>query len=375
MKISVISPYSFSVHGGVNNQVKALIKEFLMLDHQVIVNGIADNLADLTDHFTSDNPKDFFSTGQLEICYLGKSISIPTNGSQANIGLRFKTIINTLAKTPKADVVHMHEPFVPGPALLTLLKPKHSPIVTTFHRSGVDLFYKNYMKLAHYLQYRIDFATAVSNSAQATIKSISNLDPTVLFNGIDPALYRRDTESIQNTSKLKILFVGRLEPRKGLYVLLEAIDTLKDLHSQLEYHIVATGKNLDPQITKYKNYNNVIWYQDLKNEKLLSLYKTSDIFVNPALGSESFGLVLLEAMASGNAVIASDIEPFRAVIKDDGIYFKVGDSADLALSIRKLVSNPSKLKSARYNNPKIANNYSIKTLAQKYISIFQTCIG
>ncbi len=374
MKITIVSPYSFSNYGGVNAQIVLLAREFLEQGHEVHVDGLADSKEVLNNQF-SDVSKQHLESGKFMLNYLGKAIRVPSNGSDANIGIRPLSLIKTLIQKFDADIIHLHEPFVPGPTLMYLLRPKTVPIVATFHRNGVDLLYKNYMKIAKMFSSKIDASVAVSESAKDTIELVSNLRPPILFNGINLEEFRTDTQPKDDDS-INILFVGRFEPRKGYDIFLKAMDIINTQNHlknilNIKFTIVGSGNDFIYHSKRYAEINNVNFMSELTRDKLVEQYLKADIFVAPATSSESFGLVLLEAMAANTALIVSDITPFRAVLKETGLYFKVGDAEDLSKQLTELISDRAKIRLLKKVARERVTRYSIDVLAAKYIEMFE----
>ncbi len=372
MKIDLVSPYSYSHYGGVNAQIIQLTKEYLKLGHEVNLSGIGNSPVDILNCFkaTNGDPSDSYSN--LSIRYLGKSIGLPANGSNANIGLSPNGLFKVLVESENADIIHLHEPFAPGPTLMHLLKPKTSPIVATFHRNGVDMLYNAYMKAAKYLRSKIDFSAAVSQSARDTIEKVSGINADLLFNGIDLTEFKTPQISKAKKKTVNILFVGRFEPRKGYDVFLDAIKLLDDKNDFVTFTIVGSGKEFNAQQEIFKQSRNIEWLSNLDRTSLIERYLESDIFVSPATRSESFGLVLLEAMASFNLLLVSKIKPFEALLGEAGLYFNPGDSFDLAMNIRSLIEDTQRINIMKSKALEKVKQYSIENLAKIYIDVYES---
>ncbi len=324
MRIAQVCPYAIDLPGGVQGQVLGLAAAMRAQGHQVEVIAPCNN-------------------GSLDITCVGSAALVPANGSVAPVALSPKAFLKTRAiiSNSNFDVIHIHEPLVPVVSLaaLTKVKPSHVSI-STFHRSGISSSYIQFGRVFKKLVSRVDLLTAVSLSAQQTAKQVFEQEIELTFNAIDINRFRGVLEG--KPAKFSLLFIGRHEQRKGLGVLIDALAMIQD---DIDVWIVGKGPQTEELKRKAKWDKRIKWLGAVTNKEVESYLLKSNLLCAPSLSGESFGVVLLEAMASGTAIVASDIEGYRQVCRNkrEGILFPPGDSVALVQAISYLIANPFEL--------------------------------
>ncbi len=337
MKICLVSPYDFMHPGGVTEHVRHLSDKLRARGHDVTVLAPSSRVGD--DH------------GIPGYVRIGRSVPVRTNGSVARIALSFHLVrrVRALLDENAFDVVHYHEPLVPS-LPITVLRFHSGANVGTFHamsRRNLGYYYGRPF-LKRYFN-RLHAHIAVSVPARDFIARYFEGDYRIVPNGIDCARFNPNhsrLEQLRTPGKSTILFVGRLESRKGLPTLLEAYGQLRRARSDARLVIVGDG----PMRWGYESQVAAMGIRDVEfcgrvsSEDLPRHYASSDIFCAPATGGESFGIVLLEAMASGVPVMASSIPGFSSVVTNDvdGVLVPPRHPKEWAAALGALLDDPSR---------------------------------
>lgn len=331
MRVAIVSPYDMDVPGGVQQHVTHL----------------ADGLRAAGDDVTVVAPGSR-SRGGVQV--VGPHVRVPFNDSVAPIALRPDAVPRTVRVLRRLapDVVHVHEPFVPWVSMVATARSP-APVVATFHAwSDRDRAYGVAGRLLGRLLRHVDARIAVSPAAAGYHGAALGLPAesfTVVPNGVDVAHFRGAAPFPQMQEHPSLLFVGRLERRKGLDQLLHAVTILKATRADLRLYVVGDG----PDRARYEQLlpprlrDDVVFLGRVDTDELPRFQASADLFVAPALGGESFGIVLIEAQAAGTPVVASDIPGYASVITDrvDGWLVPPGDPQALADAIATLLDNPS----------------------------------
>lgn len=342
MRIALVSPYDLGVPGGVQSHVRQLAAVLRAAGDEVVLVGPGEG----PDHLA-----------------VGASRAVPFNGAVAPVALGPGTFGRTsrLLRRLRPQVVHVHEPVVPWVGTAAALRAPR-PLVATFHAwSAEDRAYRLVRPLGRAVLRRCAAAIAVSPAAAAYHAGALGVDPgafTVVPNGVEVARFAgaaddpvaagsaaaADAVLVDRPAGEVVLFVGRLEPRKGLAVLLEAAARLLAARPQLTVVVVGDGPQRATAAARLPTdlRHRVRFVGRVDDAALAAWYRTADVYVAPALGGESFGIVLLEAMAAGTVVVASDLPGFRSVVTDgrDGRLVPVGDPAALAAVLQGLLDDP-----------------------------------
>ncbi len=356
MRIGLVCPYSLTVPGGVQGQVLGLAKTLRNLGHYVRVLGPCDG-----------PPPD---TG---VTPLGMSIPTTANGSVAPIAPDVPCALRTIRalRDEEFDILHLHEPLAPGPTLTSLFLSQ-SPMLGTFHAAGKSLAYDLLKSPVKWLRNRLDYAVAVSDDAAEMARSALGGDYEILFNGVE--VDRCISVDPWPKEVPTIFFVGRHEPRKGLSVLLDAMSYLPP---DTQLWVASDG----PETTRLKvqvaGDHRVKWLGRISEEEKLARMKGADIFCAPSLRGESFGVVLLEGMACGTPVVASDIPGYSKVARGgkDAVLVSPGDSQTLASAIEKIIRNPDQAEKLTDRGVKRAEFFSMQRLAGLYLNSYESILA
>jgi phosphatidyl-myo-inositol alpha-mannosyltransferase len=346
-------PYSLSRPGGVQGQVLGLSRELRALDVDVRIVAPCDG-----------------PPPEPGIVCVGPTVEWESNGSISPIAPGAATARRTIeaVRDIAPDLVHMHEPAVPGPNLPIFMGFK-GPMVGTFHIAG-DMPQKWVMPAVRVIMQRLGPRVAVSDAARQLAQEFLAGEYTVLWNGIDVDRYASATPT--PTSRRAVLFVGRHEPRKGLDVLLDA---WQGLDRDAVLWVVGNGPQTDE--LRRRKLANVEWLGLLPDDELAQRLCGASVFCAPARGGESFGLVLLEAMAAGTAIVASDIEGYRNVARPEreAIAFPPGDADALRVALRRVLDDPPLRDKIVGAGRERAGEFSMRRLAQAYVGVYERAMA
>jgi len=333
MKIGLVTPYIYPLPGGVNEHVRYLYEGLIERGHDVRI-------------ISSTHGLQRASEG--DVIRLGRGFSVPTNGSVGTLTVspRYLSQIRALLERERFDVLHFHEPFVPLLSLF-LLRESRSVNVATFHAyAGWSTSYEFGRRFLGGYARRLHGRIAVSAAARHFIDRYFPGDYKLIPNGVDLTRYE-GIEPIERwrDGTANILFVGRFEQRKGLLVLLKAFRVLR--RSGLDCRLIVVGSG--PQEREVRRY---IATRGLKGVELLGrvgdaekarLFATADVFVSPATGQESFGIVLLEAMAAGTPIVCSDIHGYKGVVRrgEEALLVPPRDHQALVGAVSRLLEDPA----------------------------------
>ncbi|MDO5719789.1 MAG: glycosyltransferase family 4 protein [Actinomycetaceae bacterium] len=364
MKIGIVCPYSFDVHGGVQFHVRDLAEELIRRGHDVSVLAPAEE--EVPAYVTA----------------VSGSYSVPYNGSVAKLSLSPLAFRATRLwlEEGQFDVVHIHEPLAPSISLFALALAT-SPIVATFHTSmdSSRALRVAAPVLAPLLE-RIRGRIAVSQEARRTLIQHQGGDAVIIPNGVYTAAYEaaRPIDAwAERDDRPIISFLGRLdEPRKGLRILLGAIDEVREAHPGARFLIAGRGSNDQAAQHGRSHDRNLEFLGGISDEEKESLFSGSTIYVAPQTGGESFGIVLVEAMAAGACVVASDIEAFRLVLADGdvGYLFATGDSHDLAHTLIRALDEREQTTQLALKGQEYARRFDWSVVTDDILQIYQTVI-
>lgn len=350
LRIGMVSPYSLTIPGGVQQQVLGLARALREKGHEVRVLGPCDG-----------PPPDPFVTP------LGNSLPTAVNGSVAPVAPDASAALRTIrALNDEAfDVLHVHEPLVPGPTLTSLLV-KMAPVVATFHSAGESAPYRVFSRQLKWIASRIDIRVGVSNDAVELAQRYIGGEYEVLFNGIDLAMY--DAQPVQPREKV-IFFLGRHEPRKGLSVLIDAMSLLP---SDVTLWIASDGPETESLRTRTEGDARIQWLGRISDEDKVDRLSRASAFCAPSLRGESFGIVLIEAMASGAPVVSTDIDGYRNVATDgvNALLVEPGNAQALATALARVLTDTRLAEQFRENGHMRARQFSMDALADHYVDLY-----
>lgn len=369
MRVGIVCPYSFAVPGGVQNQVLGLAAALMAAGHEAFVLGPG----------TVPEGIDLHGLDPGRITSAGRTLAIPFNGSVARVGIGPGTAgrVRRWVAAVRPDVLHVHEPVTPSVALAAL-RVSPVPVVATFH-AAVDN--SNLLRAAGRVFAadlgRVAEVTAVSQTAASVVVRHLGLLPTIVPNAVfaadfapvDVTGHAGDGQSPaawRGGAGPRITFLGRLgEPRKGLQVLLAALPAVRRAMPQAEVVVAGAGEATLP--------GDVRAVGSITDSARNDLLRATDVFVAPNLGRESFGLILVEALAAGAGVVASDIPAFRDVLtrrdKLHGELFRPGDSTALAASLGRIVTlGPGRDRRPGYS---LARSYDWARVAARHVTLYE----
>ncbi len=338
MKIALVSPYDFAHPGGVINHIRALDAEFTRLGHEVrIIAPASRPLPDLGRRFINmGNPRPIPASGS--ICRISLSVHLAPH-------------IKEVLRQEQFDVVHLHEPFMPM-LCSAMLRFSNGVNIGTFHAAAGRPGYGLGKPVTTYLLRRrarkLKGHIAVSPAARQFAEQHIKGEFVVIPNGVNTAHFSPEAAPLPQyrDGKLNIVFVGRLEARKGVKYLIEAFARLQQDLPQSRLLIVGPGTRLRRQCEAQAGFlglRDVVFVGPVAYDELPRYYRTADIFCSPATGRESFGMVLLEAMASGVPIVATDIEGYRNVVTAgrEGLLVPPRDAPALAQALGRLAASPA----------------------------------
>jgi phosphatidylinositol alpha-mannosyltransferase len=365
MRIGIACPYSWDVPGGVQSHIRDLAEALIGLGHEVSVIAPADE----------DRPVPGY------VVPAGKAMPVPYNGSVARLAFGPLSLnrVRRWLKDGSFDVLHVHEPAVPSLSLLACWVAA-GPIVATMHtampRSRVMLAASAALRTA---MEKINGRIAVSEAARTTLVEHLGGDAVLIPNGVATRRFRGgDPLPGWPGEGGAIGFLGRMdEPRKGLSVLLEAFEVLAPQRPRLRLLIAGPG-DIDEALERvpvaYRD--RVHFLGEVTEEDKIRALHSVDVFCSPNTGGESFGIVTAEAMAAGAAIVASDLEAFRMVLRGGtaGDLFANGDAADLARVTSALLDDPARRAELSVAALDAVRDYDWSVVAREVVSVYETVV-
>jgi phosphatidylinositol alpha-mannosyltransferase len=301
------------------------------------------------------------------------------SGSYARVTLSFHRAprIKRFLEEEEFDVVHIHEPLVPALPVTVLRHSKTALNVGTFHAyARRSRGYRAWRPLFRRWIRNLHGKIAVSPPAADFINRYYPGEYNVIPNGIDLAHFSAPVQPIQRfmDGKVNILFVGRMEKRKGLRYLLAAYGRIKWEHPQTRLIVVGPGKLDGPSATVLgeRRLDDVEFVGGVDYPELPRYYQTADIFCSPATGAESFGMVLLEAMAAGRPVVASDIPGYASVVQEgaQGLLVRPADDQALAQGLARLINDPQLRREMGARGQVHARDFAWNTVAGRVMDYY-----
>jgi phosphatidyl-myo-inositol alpha-mannosyltransferase len=357
VRVALVSPYDLGEHGGVQSHVVSLASALRSRGDEVVM-------------IAPGGGRSAFGG----YAGTGRSLRVPFNGSVAPIGPGVLSAARTRRYLDeiRPDVVHVHEPLVPAVGLAAS-RCSVAPVVATFHAWSAQVrTYRMARPLGRRVLGGLAATIAVSRAAagyHGTALGIPDDRFEIVPNGVDtgrfagvpasaaeaavtdggephPSRAGHDGASAGGSRRETLLFVGRLEPRKGLSTLLRAVVHLRVERPGLRLVVVGEGPERErcEASMPASLHDHVSFLGRVSDRDLVAAYAAADLYVSPALGGESFGIVLLEAMAAGRPVVASDIPGYRSVVTPDhdGVLVPPADPAALAGAIAALLDDPQR---------------------------------
>lgn len=363
MRVGLVSPYSFDVPGGVQAHVRDLAAQLIRMGHEVSVLAPGDDDTEMPSY----------------VVPVGRAVPVPYNGATARLsfGPVSATRVRRWIREGEFDVLHVHEPVAPSLSMLACWAAM-GPIVATFHVSAERSRALNaaYGILQTALE-KISARIAVSERARTTLVEHLGGDAVVIPNGVSVSAFEGAQPFHGWPGEGQALgFLGRIdEPRKGLPVLLEAFPRLAAEHPGLRILVAGPGDVDDVRDTIPPALRDRIQFLGLVSDADRSRMLASvDVYVAPNTGGESFGIVLLEAMAAGVPVAASDLEAFRRVLDDGacGALFTTEDASSLAKVVDALLVDPDRRATLRAAGSARVARYDWRRVAAEIEAVYET---
>jgi phosphatidylinositol alpha-mannosyltransferase len=363
VKVGIVCPYDWSSPGGVQVHVRDLAVALQRLGHEVSVLAPCEDDSELPPYVVSS----------------GRPVSLAYNGSKARVafGPVSTRRVRRWLREGDFDVLHVHEPASPSVSILSCWSAR-GPIVATWHSS----MERSRMLAAMYslvqtAMEKISARIAVSEAARQTLVEHIGGDAVLIPNGVDCSAFGH-SEPLPGWPGEggSMFFIGRIdEPRKGLQVLLEALPAIAEKHPGVRLLVAGPGdveefqKELPSEIRERVTFLGLVSEEDKARA-----FVSADIYVAPNTGGESFGIVLLEAMASGTPVLASDLEAFRRVCDEGraGASFVNEDPADLARAAIELLDDAGERERLRREGFLRAKEFDWETVARRVLEVYES---
>ncbi len=376
MKIALVSPYDFAYPGGVTLHISYLERYFTKMGHEVKVIAPASKaVSSFGDRFIP----------------IGRPRPVPASGSICRVTISpwLSPKIKAVLDEENFDIIHLHEPLMPM-LCTTVLRLSQTANIGTFHACHASFLgrpaYNFARPIGKWILRRwfrkLDGKIAVSKPAMGFARGHFPGYYNIIPNGVDVDHFSPDVSPIDQfcDGKLNILFVGRLEKRKGLNYLLEAFKQVKQEIPDSRLIIVGPGTRLRRKYEKQvarSGLKDVIFVGFVSYDELSRYYKTADVFCAPATGAESFGIILLEAMAMGKPIVASNIEGYASVVTHgvDGLLVPPRDKEGLARALISLLRDQSLRQEMGAKGRAKALEHSWEQIAQKVFDYYVRVLG
>ena len=370
MKIGLVSPYDWSYPGGVRDHVWHLANEFIAMGHDVRIMAPA------------SGPKG--KLAEKYILKMGWTTPIPINGSIARIMLdpSLALRVRRVLQREHFDIIHVHEPLVPGLSQ-AVLRCSRTVTVGTFHATSYpsiystsNLAYASAYRFLRPLFRRLDGYITVSTTARQFISRYFPAYYRVIPNGVNLEYLGPQVAPLPQfmDDKQNILFVGRFEKRKGAKYLLRAIPLIRERFPQTRFIFVGEGRlrrGLQRFVEK-RGWQDVIFTGYVSDEDKPRYFASAHVFCSPATGGESMGVVLLEAMASGTPVVASNIGGYATVVSQgvDGLLMAPRNSEELAWAVKHLLEHEPLRQQFIHAGLEKASEYAWPSVAQRIMDYY-----
>ncbi|MEO5617893.1 MAG: glycosyltransferase family 4 protein [Candidatus Eisenbacteria bacterium] len=337
MKVGIVTQSYYPRYGGVTEHVHHTALELRRRGHDVTI---------ITSNFRGGE------AGMPGVERIGRNVLVPFNRAFVDftIGWDLRRDLDRVFQRHDFDLIHVHCPTAPSMPVLAI-EAARCPVVATFHYTSgrsrlIELFRGRLTRAVEKLRGRI----AVSKTALQTAEIYFPGQYEIIPNGVDVERFHGAVEPFaewRDPARVNLLFVGRLDPRKGIDLLIAAMPEILERTGNRARLLIVGDSYLRPKFeasVPLAARPHVHFLGHVQSSQLPRWYATGDIFISPASGQESFGIVLLEAMASTRLVVASDIPGYRSVVIPDvnGVLFPPGDRSALARTVARLVDDPER---------------------------------
>ncbi|WP_298457866.1 glycosyltransferase family 4 protein [uncultured Cellulomonas sp.] len=365
LRVGIVCPYSFDVPGGVQFHVRDLAEALIAQGHHVSVLAPADDDTPIPPYMTS----------------AGRAVPVRYNGAVARMtfGPLTAARVRRWLAAGEFDVLHLHEPVTPSLGMLALWIAE-GPIVATMHTALVRsrALQMAYPLVRQSLE-KISARIAVSEDARRTLVEHMGGDAVVIPNGVYVDRFRTarpDPRWTGTPDAPTIAFLGRLdEPRKGLPVLLDAVPAVLRRHPGARFLVAGRGETGPEEVRRLlgDDARAVEFLGGITDDEKAGLLRSVDVYCAPQTGGESFGIVLVEAMSAGAAVVASDLGAFRRVLDEAtaGTLFRTGDADDLAATLLRVLDDEGLREKARTHAAEVVQRYDWSHVTQEVLTVYE----
>ena len=365
MKIGIVCPYAYDVPGGVQFHVRDQAEELRRRGHEVSV------FAPVETEYSEDG-----------FVNAGKTFAIPYNGSVARLafGPRVAARTRQWVINSDFDILHVHEPATPSVSLIALQHAR-CPVVGTFHAAlERSILYTLGKPVVQSVKEKLSAQIAVSQEARRTLQRYQDGDATVIPNGVDFNAFAQASpisKWSQSETSPVFCFLGRLdEPRKGLSILVEAIPVVLEKYPAARFLIAGPGTASRARAALEPFGKSVEFLGALSEEEKTSLFRSATAYIAPQTGGESFGIVLVEAMAANCLVVASSIPAFTAVLEQGklGKIFTSEDSQSLAENLLAVCEDREAAATLASQGHQGARRYDWEVVTDQVLQVYQRCL-
>ncbi|MFF4102488.1 glycosyltransferase family 4 protein [Streptomyces sp. NPDC001903] len=361
MKIGIVCPYSWDVPGGVQFHIRDLAEHLIRLGHEVSVLAPADDETPLPPYVVS----------------AGRAVPVPYNGSVARLNFGFLSAarVRRWLHDGVFDVIHIHEPASPSLGLLSCWAAQ-GPIVATFHTSNPRsrAMIAAYPILQPALE-KISARIAVSEYARRTLVEHLGGDAVVIPNGVDVDFFAK-AEPNPAWSGATLGFIGRIdEPRKGLPVLMAAFPKIVEACPDVRLLVAGRGDEEEAVASLPAALRARVEFLGMvSDEDKARLLRSVDVYVAPNTGGESFGIILVEALSAGAAVLASDLDAFAQVLDQGaaGELFANEDADALAAGAVALLRDPQRRAELSARGSAHVRRFDWSTVGADILAVYET---
>lgn len=361
LRIGLVSPYGWDAPGGVQAHIRDLARYLIKDGHFVSVLAPVNDEESIEDEF---------------LVSAGKPVSIPYNGAVARVlfGPIAASRVRQWIAQNDFDLLHIHEPAVPSLGLLAC-SLADGPMVGTFHvaASKIRIAFA-IVPIVEPIIERLRARIAVSEVARQTLRAHIETDAIVIPNGIDFSSFQDARPRLEWQLGKTIGFIGRFEEkRKGLSLLIEALPRIIEAHPDVRVLVAGPGdpeeflKNVPDEYAVRLSFLGM-----LSDQEKRQFFKSVDLYVAPNTGGESFGIILAEAMATGVAILASNLPAFESVLEEGlwGRTFTSEDAVDLAEKAIELLSNEKQRRELALVSPKGAERFDWNVVAKQILDVY-----
>jgi phosphatidyl-myo-inositol alpha-mannosyltransferase len=363
MRVGIVCPYSWDVPGGVQFHVRDLAEVLRSRGYEVSVLAPADD----------DTPLPPY------VVPAGRAVPVPYNGSVArvNFGPLSATRVRRWLREGEFDLLHIHEPATPSLSLLACWAATGA-IVATFHTANLRsrAMLAAYPILEPALE-KIGARIAVSEAARRTLVAHVGGDAVLIPNGVFVDRFANAPPNPEwQSSAGTVVFIGRLdEPRKGLPTLLAAMDHVVAARPGVRLLVAGRGDAEEVLDDVTPAVRDAVTFLGLVSERdKARLLRSADVYVAPNLGGESFGIILVEAMAAGAPVLASGLDAFREVLDDGrvGAFFPTGDVERLGTELCSLLDDPARRTALHQAASEWVRRFDWDTVTSDLLAVYET---